>query len=112
MAFRGGPVSLSAREAKASPARSSRPDVRNPLLALPASQRFADLSVESREALAELLKEFSDQARVVAEQKWRAHKGPQAMYFKWASVMARHARMCLRRTERPSAMETVYEARQ
>ena len=75
--------------------RSSRPDVRNPLLSLPAAARIAALPPEARAALRALCTDLSKEARAKAEQCWRSHKAPMAAYWKAVSVNARHtARLC------------------
>lgn len=70
--------------------RSSRPDVRNPVLSLPAAARLRDLPPEARSALEDLLREISSDASVRAEQSWRKSKGPMAAYWKAVSVYAKH----------------------
>lgn len=65
--------------------------IRNPLTALPAASRVAALPAEARQALEELLREFSADARVRAEHCWRNHKAPMAAYWKAFAVYARHA---------------------
>lgn len=70
--------------------RSTLPATRNPLLSLPAAQRFSDLPIEAREMLRTLLLELSADARSRAEHSWRRHKAPMAAYWKAVSVYARH----------------------
>jgi hypothetical protein len=75
--------------------RSLRPDVRNPLVSLPAAQRIAALPQESRVALAALLDEISADSRKRADLCWRKHKAPMAAYWKAVAVYAGHAkRIC------------------
>jgi hypothetical protein len=70
-------------------------DVRNPLLALPASRRIAALPEEARKALEALLQELSVDAGDKAEKSWQKKKGPMAAYWKAVSVYAKHAkRLC------------------
>lgn len=76
--------------------RASRPDVRNPLLALPAAQAIAALSPETKAALRALLLELSRDARERADKSWRTHKAPMAVYWKAVSVYARHTAALLR----------------
>lgn len=76
--------------------RSSRRDVRNPVLALPAAQRIQALDGESREALQAVLRELAADARERAEQSWRTHKAPMAAYWKAVSVYAGHLARALR----------------
>lgn len=77
-------------------ARSSRAEVRNPVLKLPAAQRCRDLPESEREALRLVLLELSADARTRAEESWRRHKAPMACYWKAVSVYARHIAAALR----------------
>lgn len=70
--------------------RSNRPDVRNPLLSLPAARRIGDLSDEARSALRVLLLEIRSDARLRADECWKRHKAPMAVYWKAVSVYAGH----------------------
>jgi len=70
--------------------RSSLPEVRNPILALPGAARFADLSPEARAALRGVLVDLSSDAASRAQAAWRKHKAPMALYWKAVSVYARH----------------------
>lgn len=76
--------------------RSTKPETRNPLLLLPASEKLRQLPPDARAALGELLAEISQDARTRAEQSWRKHKGPMAAYWKAVAVYSRHARIALR----------------
>lgn len=76
--------------------RSSRREVRNPLLSLPAARRIGELPIEARQAFAEILLELSTAARTRAEESWRKNKGPMAAYWKAVSVYAKHARALAR----------------
>lgn len=78
-------------------ARSTRPDVRNPVTALPAFQRLRRLPRPAREALAELLWDLGADASERAETYWRKHKAPMAAYWKACAVYARHISRGLRR---------------
>ena len=79
--------------------RSIRPDVRNPVLALPAARRLAKLLAEQdpavRAATADLLRELSESCRA-ADKAWRTHKAPMAAYWKAQAVYFRHIRLALR----------------
>jgi len=77
--------------------RSENPAVRNPVLALPASQRLATLPPEAREALAAVLKELSADARARAQESWRRNKGPMAVYWKAVGAYATHLYRVTRR---------------
>lgn len=70
--------------------RSARPDVRNPVLALPSAAALMDLPPEARAALRAILADLSADARGRAERAWRSHKGPMATYWKAVAVYARH----------------------
>ena len=76
--------------------RSSRIDVRNPLLTLPSAQRIIDLPEESRTALHALLGDMARDAADRAEKSWRKSKGPMAAYWKAVSVYAKHTRALCR----------------
>ena len=52
--------------------RSSRPEVRNPVLALPAAQRLRELDGPSRAALRAVLEELRRDAHARAEKSWPA----------------------------------------
>ncbi len=76
--------------------RSLRPDVRNPILALPAAGALAALPPEAREALAAVLGEIAADARTRADKCWRTHKAPMAAYWKACAVYAGHIRRAVR----------------
>ncbi|RWF49961.1 MAG: hypothetical protein EOS50_30235 [Mesorhizobium sp.] len=75
--------------------RSSRRDVRNPVLALPSIEALQALPIETRRALAFLLTDLSTDARMRADESWRKHKAPMAAYWKAVSVYAKHIRRAL-----------------
>lgn len=64
-------------------ARSSRAEVRNPVLALPAVARLRALSPEARLALLSVLLDIQSEARLRAERSWQSRKPPVAAY--WAA---------------------------
>lgn len=70
--------------------RSSRPEVRNPILALPASDRLRTIDPETRSIIHGILLELQADARGRAEESWRRHKAPMAAYWKAVSVYAGH----------------------
>lgn len=70
--------------------RSTRPEVRNPVLLLPAAQRLRELPPESRAALRACLCDLSADASRRADLAWRKHKPPMAAYWKAVAVYARH----------------------
>lgn len=75
--------------------RSNRPDVRNPLLTLPAVAQIQALPPEARKALQALLGDISTDARKRANDAWARHKAPMAAYWKAVAVYAAHAkRVC------------------
>lgn len=76
--------------------RSTLPATRNPLLQLPAAQRFSDLPTEARGMLRALLMDLSADARARAQYCWSRHKAPMAVYWKAVSVYARHIARFLR----------------
>ena len=76
--------------------RSNRPDVRNPVLALPAFARLRELDEPSRAALRAILTDLRVDARARAEECWRRHKAPMAAYWKAVSVYAGHLARALR----------------
>lgn len=79
--------------------RSSRADVRNPLMALPSARLVDGLGDDAREALRSILLDIRQDARTRAEACWRAHKGPMALYWKVVSVYAGHIARLLRQAE-------------
>jgi hypothetical protein len=83
--------------------RSSRPDVRNPILALPEVQALLDLPPESRAALASVLTGIARTKREMAEHSWRRNKGPMALYHKIVGVYAGHTARVLNRSLKASA---------
>lgn len=76
--------------------RSARPDVRNPLLQLPAVERLQMLPPESRFALRALLLDLRTDAQARATESWRRNKAPMAAYWKAVAVYAGHAARLLR----------------
>jgi hypothetical protein len=76
--------------------RSARPDVRNPLLSLPAAAKLAALPPDARAALAAVLLELRDDCRLRADKCWKTHKAPMAAYWKAVAVYANHTRRILK----------------
>jgi len=70
--------------------RSTRADVRNPILALPAAAKLRELPEPARAALVALLGEIRLDAAARAQLCWRTHKAPMAAYWKAVSVYANH----------------------
>lgn len=77
-------------------ARSTRADVRNPILALPALARLRGAPLETRDALSALLLDLGADAGERAQKAWRTHKAPMAVYWKAVSVYARHIARAIR----------------
>jgi len=82
-------------------ARADRPEIRNPVLALPAAAKLAELEPEARALVRQLMRELSADARQRAEQSWRRHKAPMAAYWKAVAVYARHIGAALNQVQRP-----------
>ena len=76
--------------------RSSKPDVRNPLVHMDAAVAIQALPVEARNALKLLLKEVSKDARGRANKAWTTHKAPMAAYWKAVAVYANHAQRIMK----------------
>jgi hypothetical protein len=70
--------------------RSSKREVRNPILALPSAKRIEELSPLNRAALRGVLLDIAQDARQRADKCWRTHKAPMAAYWKAVSVYAGH----------------------
>lgn len=77
--------------------RSSRVEVRNPVLTLPAMRRIAEQDTISRGDLRELLAEAKTECQARADQCWRRHKAPMASYWKSWAVNLGHMRRALGR---------------
>lgn len=65
-------------------------EVRNPVLALPAARRLAELDPASRAALRAVLLDIAVAANANAETSWRKRKGPMAAYWRAVSTYAKH----------------------
>lgn len=76
--------------------RSSKPEVRNPVLGLPAAQKLLSLPPETREALRAILLEMRQDAQGKADYCWRKHKAPMAAYWKAVAVYSGHIAKVLR----------------
>ena len=76
--------------------RSAAPEVRNPLLRLPAAQRLQELPEERRDVLASVLLDLSRDAHARAEVSWKSRKAPMALYWRCVGVYARHFSRLLR----------------
>lgn len=70
--------------------RSSKAEVRNPILTLPSVTRLRALSPEARLALQDILLDIQTDARLRAERSWRSRKPPIAAYWAACGVYAGH----------------------
>jgi hypothetical protein len=70
--------------------RSIRPEVLNPVLALPAAAKLHTLPEPAKAALLEVLGEIRADAARRAAESWARHKAPMACYWKVISVLAGH----------------------
>ena len=77
--------------------RSLRPEVRNPVLSLPAAERIQSLDPAAREVLASILRDLGVDARERAQRSWRQNKGPMAVYWKAVGAYATHLSRAVRR---------------
>jgi hypothetical protein len=89
-----------------SPARSARPEVCNPLFGLPAAKGITALPQEARGLSSALLEDLARDASGRAEAAWKRNKEPMALYWKTASVYARHLAHVLRRRPQPPETPT------
>lgn len=78
--------------AQANRPRSSRAEVRNPVLALPAARSLATLDPNTRAFLALLLGDLQQDARTRAHQNWSSHKAVMAAYWSAVATYAGHIR--------------------
>jgi hypothetical protein len=77
--------------------RSSRPDVRNPILRCPeAIAALAECPPEARAALSRALSALSREWLATANKCWKTHKPPMATYWKANAANARHIALALR----------------
>jgi len=83
--------------------RSSKAEVRNPVLALPAAKKLLAQPEDVRTVVRELLLELATDARQRAEKCWRTHKAPMALYWKCVAVYARHIARSLK--PKPSILD-------
>lgn len=79
--------------------RSLRPDVRNPVLALPEMQELIALLRTHPAillAVVRLLMAIQRQAAATSEKSWRKHKAPMAYYWKVVGVYVGHISRAVR----------------
>jgi len=77
-------------------ARSTRAEVRNPILALPAFKALQSLDPDVRALLDALLCDLQRDARARAQHSWEKRKPPVAAYWAAAAVYAGHIAKALR----------------
>lgn len=77
--------------------RSSKAEVRNPILSLPSASRLSELDKHSREIVVSILRDIQDDSRERADKCWRTHKAPMAAYWKAVSVYAGHISRAIRK---------------
>lgn len=80
--------------------RSSRAEVRNPLIALPSYRALATLGQAERAVLHALLVYLRADARLRAAECWRRRKPPMAAYWAAVGVYAGHAARTLQPSKR------------
>jgi hypothetical protein len=80
--------------------RSSRVEVRNPILTLPAVDALRSLDPAAQDALRLILLDLQREARARAEKSWRTHKPPLAAYWSAVGVYAGHIARTLHRARR------------
>lgn len=71
-------------------ARSTRAEVRNPLLRLKAMRELRSLPRPARLALASMLRELAREADASAERAWKQRKAPMAAYWRAVCTYAKH----------------------
>jgi hypothetical protein len=76
--------------------RSSRAEIRNPVLGLPAINALRNLDPAAQEALRLVLLDLQRDARRRAEKSWQTHKPPLAAYWSAVGVYAGHIARTLR----------------
>lgn len=90
-------TSRSSTEALPAP-RANKPEVRNPILALPCAARAHEMPAPAREWLIGFLQDLRRDAQERAAKCWRSHKAPLAFYWKVVAVYAGHLSRVLRQT--------------
>lgn len=70
--------------------RSTRREVRNPVLALPSAKAILALPEDQRRPLGILLRELAADADERASEAWRKRKGIMAAYWRAVSTYAKH----------------------
>ncbi len=75
--------------------RSTRREIRNPVLTLPAIRELQGMPAQIRETVVLVLADLAEDSSSRAWHAWRQHKVPMAAYWKAVSVYARHAARAL-----------------
>lgn len=75
--------------------RSSRAEVRNPMIALPEVQALAALPLDARMATRAALMAISKECRHRGNEAWAKHKAPMAAYWKANAVNLRHLALAI-----------------
>lgn len=87
-------------------ARSNRPEIRNPVLRLPAMTKLRALDPSTRAVFRDLLLDLRTDARAHAEKSWRQRKPPMAAYWAAVAVYAGHIARALATVEIPAGTQT------
>lgn len=90
--------------------RAARPEVRNPVLALPCAADVAAMPPEARRWLLQFLQEVRNEARDRAAESLRRHKAPLYLYWKVIQVWSGHMAKVLRSAAPAVAAKTSREA--
>lgn len=76
--------------------RSNRREVRKPVLGLHAAKlALVELTMDEKSRLRRVLLAIRDDARERAQECWRKHKAPMAVYWKCVGVYTNHIARCL-----------------
>ena len=90
--------------------RSSRAEVRNPVLALPAFKAIHNLPEPVKLALSDLLDNLSKDAEAKAQTSWLKKKGPMAVYWKCVAVYSKHVSRAIKRSCRSDFSLTISQS--
>ncbi|MBG6083082.1 hypothetical protein [Rubrivivax gelatinosus] len=91
-------------------ARSSAPDVRNPLLRLPAAAAFEHLPEADRRQMRAALDAIRRSTKQIADDLWQSGRVRKAAYWRACSVYAGHAARLVHHRSSPSPVSVVREA--
>lgn len=88
-----------------SAARSTRAEVRNPILGLPAAREaLAALPIDQAEALRTVLLQIQAQAKEKERESYAKRKGPMTSYWMAVGTYCKHIAHAIRATERQGAI--------